>query len=396
MSESQAYQRGHHRKPWELVTGDGVRQACMAARLVQSIGRPGLCKEDDIQGHAPTLTVPPFTSDHRLVKFLYIPLGLGVHSRARNMESLAEANLRRIRENQRRSRARRKEYIQELEKRLKLCHSQGVEATLEVQHAARRVAEDSKKMRVLLNSLGFDNDRLNYFLRTGNLGLDGSVTLDHSDDQDDLAQTLGSLLEQPRQSAHLDYKSHTNSSAPDNVTVYSTMGSSFIESSKHNRAELDSLATGTDRTPHLSSSPPLTELNNLELETQEYTSGLITNPPLGIAQQLPASLPVEPYDKPRPFHTSLHGTDSNLSNNLYYGHGADSVQQHLEGGLMVDLYSSLPSTSKQTSYPISAETMFSNPPCQDREHYNDVYNAQHMPSLALAAGNDGKNSVGSI
>ncbi|KAI1074971.1 hypothetical protein F5B20DRAFT_420646 [Whalleya microplaca] len=81
-----------------------------------------------------------------------------------------KSNLTRVRDNQRRSRARRKEYIQELEKRVRLCELQGVEASFEIQQAARRVAEENKKLRVLLNGQGFSNESINDFLRNGDLG----------------------------------------------------------------------------------------------------------------------------------------------------------------------------------------------------------------------------------
>ncbi|RSL41257.1 hypothetical protein CEP54_015875, partial [Fusarium duplospermum] len=49
-----------------------------------------------------------------------------------------KANLARIRETQKRSRARRREYLRELEQRLRVYELQGVEASSEVQKAARR------------------------------------------------------------------------------------------------------------------------------------------------------------------------------------------------------------------------------------------------------------------
>lgn len=53
----------------------------------------------------------------------------------------------RIRENQRRSRARRKEYLQELEQKLRKCEQAGVKASVDIQHAARGVAEENKRLR---------------------------------------------------------------------------------------------------------------------------------------------------------------------------------------------------------------------------------------------------------
>ena len=67
---------------------------------------------------------------------------------------LQKDNLARIRDNQRRSRARRKEYLQELETKFRNCEQLGVEASAEIQAAARRVLEENKKLRALLLSKG--------------------------------------------------------------------------------------------------------------------------------------------------------------------------------------------------------------------------------------------------
>ncbi|KAM3469524.1 hypothetical protein MY8738_010082 [Beauveria namnaoensis] len=80
-----------------------------------------------------------------------------------------KANLARIRDNQRRSRARRREYLQELEQRLRLCELQGIEATAEVQIAARRVADENRQLRQLLNEHGFSQEYINRFLQAGNV-----------------------------------------------------------------------------------------------------------------------------------------------------------------------------------------------------------------------------------
>ncbi|TGO46383.1 hypothetical protein BOTNAR_0591g00050 [Botryotinia narcissicola] len=67
------------------------------------------------------------------------------------MSTAAEkANLSRIRDNQRRSRARRKEYLQELEARLR---------------QSRRVADENKKLRSLLAQHGVGNEMVETFLQ---------------------------------------------------------------------------------------------------------------------------------------------------------------------------------------------------------------------------------------
>ncbi|KAH7130394.1 hypothetical protein B0J11DRAFT_251260 [Dendryphion nanum] len=63
-------------------------------------------------------------------------------------------NLARIRDNQRRSRARRKEYLQELEAKLRQCEQMGVEASAEIQGAARKVLEENRRLRAMLRTRG--------------------------------------------------------------------------------------------------------------------------------------------------------------------------------------------------------------------------------------------------
>jgi hypothetical protein len=67
------------------------------------------------------------------------------------------ANLARIRDNQRRSRARRKEYLQDLEVRFRNCEQLGVEASAEIQAAARRVVDENKRLRLLLKQRGLSD-----------------------------------------------------------------------------------------------------------------------------------------------------------------------------------------------------------------------------------------------
>jgi len=78
-----------------------------------------------------------------------------------NRRDQREANLARIRDNQRRSRARRKEYLQELEVKYRQCEQLGVEASAEIQTAARKVVEENKRLRALLRQQGFTDTDIN-------------------------------------------------------------------------------------------------------------------------------------------------------------------------------------------------------------------------------------------
>jgi len=84
------------------------------------------------------------------------------------------ANLARIRDNQRRSRARRKEYVQELEAKYRECEAKGVQASAEMQVAARRVVDENRQIReenmrlkALLNQLGVNEVDLQQHLTVG-------------------------------------------------------------------------------------------------------------------------------------------------------------------------------------------------------------------------------------
>ncbi|KAI8648147.1 hypothetical protein NCS56_01546900 [Fusarium sp. Ph1] len=117
-----------------------------------------------------------------------------------------KANLARIRENQRRSRARRREYLQELEQRLRVYELQGVEASSEVQQAARRVAEENRQLRGLLNRHGITDDYISSYLHTGGAAAQSDPTpIPHfpSSNPSDAVQSLQHVIT-PRRPAPLD------------------------------------------------------------------------------------------------------------------------------------------------------------------------------------------------
>ncbi|GFG24088.1 hypothetical protein IFM61606_03987 [Aspergillus udagawae] len=67
----------------------------------------------------------------------------------------------RLRENKRRNRARQKEYTADLERRLRKFEQEGVRATVEIQTAAKKVAEENIYLRELLLVLGIDRLSVN-------------------------------------------------------------------------------------------------------------------------------------------------------------------------------------------------------------------------------------------
>ncbi|KAA8649372.1 bZIP transcription factor [Aspergillus tanneri] len=72
----------------------------------------------------------------------------------------------RVRDNQRRSRARRKEYVRDLEQRLRKFESLGVEATREVQAAGRKVAAENALLRSLLRRRGVTEKEIQEYLES--------------------------------------------------------------------------------------------------------------------------------------------------------------------------------------------------------------------------------------
>ncbi|KAI0398566.1 hypothetical protein F5Y17DRAFT_9011 [Xylariaceae sp. FL0594] len=71
----------------------------------------------------------------------------------------------RNRENQQRSRARRREYVQSLEDRLRACEAAGTRATLEMQMAAREVVWTNDRLMDLLALKGVAKGEIEEYLR---------------------------------------------------------------------------------------------------------------------------------------------------------------------------------------------------------------------------------------
>ncbi|KAI5843828.1 hypothetical protein DFP73DRAFT_65732 [Morchella snyderi] len=79
--------------------------------------------------------------------------------------SKEDPRLHRIRENQRRSRARRREYLEDLEARWKKCQELGVQADVELQRAARKVIDENNILREILAELGVGRGEVERRLR---------------------------------------------------------------------------------------------------------------------------------------------------------------------------------------------------------------------------------------
>ncbi|KAK3352734.1 hypothetical protein B0T25DRAFT_517953 [Lasiosphaeria hispida] len=89
----------------------------------------------------------------------------------------------RLTENKRRYRARRKEYIADLETKLAEAREQGVQATKEVQLAARQVALENGRLRDLLRLAGFSHGDIDSWRDAGCRGNGGDGDTSNSSDQ---------------------------------------------------------------------------------------------------------------------------------------------------------------------------------------------------------------------
>jgi hypothetical protein len=93
--------------------------------------------------------------------------------------ALNPSSLARIRENQRRSRATRKAYLQSLETKYQKCVQDGVSASMEIQAAARKVEKENRALRALLRDKGVGEEEIAMAVtmalggEEGGRGLDG-------------------------------------------------------------------------------------------------------------------------------------------------------------------------------------------------------------------------------
>ncbi|KAK9325464.1 hypothetical protein V1517DRAFT_314209 [Lipomyces orientalis] len=79
-------------------------------------------------------------------------------------------HLARIRENQRRSRARKREYVADLEEKIRSCQEEGLQLNIQIQRTARRVVEENRKLRELLSKAGFDERAVEDWLKSNESG----------------------------------------------------------------------------------------------------------------------------------------------------------------------------------------------------------------------------------
>ncbi|KAK6539984.1 hypothetical protein TWF694_008817 [Orbilia ellipsospora] len=75
-----------------------------------------------------------------------------------------KANAIRIRDNQRKSRAKHKEFVDSLQQRLREYETKGIQASAQMQQAARKVALENQRLRMLLQQNGVSPAEVDRFL----------------------------------------------------------------------------------------------------------------------------------------------------------------------------------------------------------------------------------------
>ncbi|TRM62380.1 hypothetical protein BD626DRAFT_60652 [Schizophyllum amplum] len=102
----------------------------------------------------------------------------------------------RVRDNQRRSRARKREYVASLEERLQRCQLEGAEKNLQIQEAARKVAAENRILRRLLRERGVDEEQLANHIRE-----DSACSNNHDATSDGFSEASSSPSESPATAA---------------------------------------------------------------------------------------------------------------------------------------------------------------------------------------------------
>src|ERR1700753_4084718 len=153
-------------------------------------------------------------------------------------EAQKSANLARIRENQRRSRLRRKEYVQELEAKNREYEQQQVKASIEMQAAAKSVAEENKTLKSKLQEAKDANAQLREFISS--MGVS----------EIDLEQRLAhSRLSSRSNSSSQILPSPTGAAGPSFSNVSEHLNSLLLPNSPENKSSQLSYMSSASRKP---------------------------------------------------------------------------------------------------------------------------------------------------
>lgn len=100
---------------------------------------------------------------------------------------MQSATLARVRDNQRRCRARKREYVVELEQKIRDLQAAGAQANIEnYENTVQRLDAENKRLRVLLNQAGFSQSQVEAQLQEGHDAGDCEGSLKHIEKQGSL------------------------------------------------------------------------------------------------------------------------------------------------------------------------------------------------------------------
>ena len=217
--------------------------------------------------------------------------------------------------------------MQDLEQRLRLCELQGIEASTEVQAAARRVAEENRQLRELLNRHGVGDDLISHYLQSGSLGSSdaGSASQMGGGNTGAAVQSLEHLIV-TRRAASLDHKvafplpSQTNHDLP--ITSAPSNSSSVWDHAQpvmpSHYTHSQPMGVGPGHGPAMTGPPtqspypvyspaPTSGRESFSAQSMGHLPGHVMGSPSGYSGQhlphetgapMPYHVPVDPYNDP--------------------------------------------------------------------------------------------------
>ncbi|KAI1096002.1 hypothetical protein F5B19DRAFT_488621 [Rostrohypoxylon terebratum] len=302
------------------------------------------------------------------------------------MAKLEESHLIRIRNNQRRSRARHKEYVASLEERVRHSELRRMEANFEIQQAARRVVEENRKIRNLLYALGFDDEKITFFLQTGNIDANDATGPISARDQVSMSRLLDLL--QQNETSMSEYELPTNNtSSPSGLRNIQRdgVGCNISNTPKSSQCQTSIHATAVNE--HIQFPIPVMMTDDaLTYDDQDFIQNSQPNLALGYPivrhSQQPASL-ARPSDRSQLLEPVHYGYDIHLQNPTSCGLSTTKKQDEPRVGL----YSILPPIVGNDCSPAPSEGTCQNSQCQPYTQASCFPNGKYMNGIVGVADN---------